>query len=120
MTTEERLEILEQELARAKRRNYWFLAVLGLAVGLFALGWYFAGTTGRAAEGVVEEVRANKFTLLDENGKECAILTMLEGAPGLRLYDENGKPRAGQGVFKGWPGLILHDDNGKLIWYAPR
>jgi len=40
MTTEERLEIVERELARAKSRNYWLAAGLGLALCLFALSCY--------------------------------------------------------------------------------
>ena len=37
MTTEERLERVERELARAKRRNRWLLVAVGLAGGMFAL-----------------------------------------------------------------------------------
>ena len=47
MTTEERLENLERELARAKRRNRWLLAGLGLCLGalvvVWALGWNTPG-----------------------------------------------------------------------------
>jgi hypothetical protein len=32
MTTDERLENLERELARAKRRSRWLLAAVGLAL----------------------------------------------------------------------------------------
>jgi hypothetical protein len=50
MTTEERLETLERELARAKRRNCWLLAGLVLCLGalvvVWALGW---NTPGRYA-----------------------------------------------------------------------
>ena len=113
MTTEERLEILERELARAKKWNLWVLASLSLAVGLFALGWYFTGTTGRAAEEVVKEVRANKFTLVDAKGRSRAMLGLIEGGPGLALYDENGEVRVWLAVSKDGPGLSLADENGK-------
>jgi multisubunit Na+/H+ antiporter MnhB subunit len=47
MTTEERLENLERELARAKRRNRWMVVVVGLGIVLLgvataAAGWAFA------------------------------------------------------------------------------
>jgi len=42
MTTEERFENLERELARAKRRNRWLLAAVALAIGV----WILAGTLG--------------------------------------------------------------------------
>ncbi|MCX5649031.1 MAG: hypothetical protein NTX40_08040 [Planctomycetota bacterium] len=46
MTTEERLENLERELARAKRRNRWLLAGLGLCLGALVVVW---ATQGRYA-----------------------------------------------------------------------
>ena len=42
MTTDERLENLEKELDRAKRRNRWLLALMGLALVV----WVLAGTLG--------------------------------------------------------------------------
>jgi hypothetical protein len=47
MTTDERLENLERELARAKRRNRWLLAAVGLALGV----WMLAGTLGPRTAG---------------------------------------------------------------------
>jgi len=44
MSTEERLENLERELARARRRNRWLMG--GLAVGLYLGLLVLAGTTG--------------------------------------------------------------------------
>jgi len=109
MTTEERLEILERELARAKRRNYWFMTVLGLAVGLFALNWYL-----RAAEGVAKEVRANKFILVDAKGKYRAQLAVVDKVgPLLGLYGEDDKPRAMLSVIMDGPALTLFDKNSK-------
>ena len=142
MTIEERLEILERELARATRRNHWFLAVIGLAGGLFALSWYSTGTTGRAAVGAEKQVIARMFILEDENGKPRATLGVLKKEPRLDMLDEKGETRAALAVFKDGPGLTLFDEkgktrasvvvlrnkpmiglsdeNGKLIWFAPR
>jgi len=46
MTTEERLEVLERELARTKRRNRWLLAGLVLCLGALVVVW---ATQGRYA-----------------------------------------------------------------------
>jgi len=50
MTTEERLENLERELARAKRRNRWVLVALTLGLGALTLVWLF-GAIVLSAEG---------------------------------------------------------------------
>ena len=50
MTTEERLENLERELARAKRSNRWLLAGLGLCLGASLVVWALGGNSqGRYA-----------------------------------------------------------------------
>ena len=64
MTTEERLEKVERELA----------AVYALGVGA-----------------VPKTIRAKEFILEDENGKRRAGLRVLKDGPGLYLYDEDGK-----------------------------
>jgi len=48
MTTGERLENLERELACVKRRNRWLLTVLGLGLGVLALVWASAAIAPRA------------------------------------------------------------------------
>jgi cell division protein FtsL len=47
MTTEERLENLERELARAKRRNRWLVAVMALV--LMGLVYALASNSTRIA-----------------------------------------------------------------------
>ena len=41
MTTEERLEKLEKELSRAKRRDLWLLVGVGLCLGTGLVAWAF-------------------------------------------------------------------------------
>ena len=115
MTTDERLDKLEKELARAKRRNRRLLAVVGLVVGAFALVWIVA----RAGCNAQSVIRANAFVLQDENGKARAELRMDKDGPGLSLFDAAGKTRAGLTVVKDAPMLSLYDENGKAIWQAP-
>jgi len=43
MTTEERLENLERELARANRRNRWMVAGLALCLGASIVVWVLGG-----------------------------------------------------------------------------
>ena len=116
MTTKERLEKLERELARAKRLNRrMVLAGAGLLLGMFALLLVGRSMTS-VAQGQEETARkkviwANEFVLLDDRGRERGRLHMLKNGPSLSLYDEKGgKPR----VILSTPGLMLLDENGKL------
>jgi len=145
MTTEERLENLERELARAKRRNRWLVAVVGLVVVGLILAWTWNKTTAtaQAAGGTEKVIGANMFVMADANGIYRAMLNMTNNEPGLTLLDENGKiganlsggGPAGPGLTmcdengkirvllfvnkKVGPGLRLLDENGKTIWSAP-
>lgn len=116
MTTDERLDKLEKELARAKRRNRRLLAVVGLAMGVVALVWIVGLVGGKApvrtfsdalressAAGTV--IRANQFVLEDQNGKSRAGLGVAEGSAGLVLTDEDGHLCASLVAGKGGPEL---------------
>jgi len=116
MTTEERLENLERELARAKRRTRRLLAGAVLVLGIGLVVWAFGPdkTLAQVAAGGVKEVRANQFLLVDENGKPRAKLSVDKDGPWLVLADENGKDRAALGVDEDGPRLALLDANGKV------
>ena len=51
MTTEERLENLERELAHVKSRNRWLLAAVGLVLGVWILAATLGPTTAAAPVG---------------------------------------------------------------------
>jgi len=146
MTTEERLEALEKELIRAKRRNRWSLTGAAL---VFVLGVVLCGkaagpsqAAAQPADGTVNEVRASKFTLVDQNGKARARLAMTELGPALAFLDAQGKLRVDLTMTElgpvlalrdaqekaridlfvteaGGPALFLNDAQGKPIWSAP-
>jgi len=94
MTTEERLEKLECELARAKRHNRVLLAAAGVGLGV----WIAAGTFGPAMAGApggaaaIKEVRASRFVVVDKNGKDRAWLSVDSEGTALFFVDENGMP----------------------------
>ncbi len=115
MTTEERLETLEKELARAKRRSRRLLAAVGLVAGAVALVWVVVGAGCNTQGGKVPTViRAGRFQLVDENGSDRAVLTVDKDGPSLTLLDENGNDRALLYMFReDEPGLLLLDENGK-------
>ena len=93
MTIEERLEKLERQLGRAKRRNYWLLVGLAVCVGLGGVAWAFRPEPARAqpALNAVKEIRANRFILEDKQGKTRAQLTVYSDGPRLSLFDQQGK-----------------------------
>jgi hypothetical protein len=120
MTTEERLDKAERDLARAKRRNYWLLLSVMLLLVLYVLGWSGAPAGNIVLAGpfkhgltpfeklgekdVVENaaadeagekvVVANRFILLDDAGEIRAVLGMAGDQPDLVLYNERGKIKA--------------------------
>lgn len=123
MTTDERLEALERELAvakaeatRGKRRNRRLLTAVGLAAGVFALVWVIAAAATRTqAQGGVSPttIRASQFILTDEKGKCRAVLNLTEDGPALVLTDESNKPRGTLNMGKLGPALGLFDESGR-------
>jgi len=147
--TEVRLENLERELAetkaelgRVKRRNLLLLRGGFLIAGLLALVWMTLNTGCSAPfkreATVQQEIRAKKFTLVDEHGMDRATLSIdkdgsgpdlvltdknyhiriilglgKSGNAGLILNDDNGLSRASLSVNKGGPSLVLLDEKGK-------
>jgi hypothetical protein len=116
MTIEERLENIERELGRVKRRNRWLLGAILLLVGGLVAAWAFKTTVTTAqaqGAGAVKEVRANSFVLEDENGKGRAILFTLQDETDLLLWGGNGKSYARLNVTKDGPKMALYDESGK-------
>ena len=116
MTIEDRLENMERELGRVKRRNRWLLGTMLLLVGGLVAAGAFKTTVNSAqaqGAGAVKEVRAKRIVLEDENGQERAILGLIEDNPALKLFDKNGKTRAALSLFEDEPRLALRDENGK-------
>ena len=116
MTTEERLEKLEKELARAERRNRWLLAgaafVIIVGVGLCGNAFRVNEAMAQPVSGAVKEVRAKNFVLVDQSDRVRAELRMTEDQPGLALFDERGKARAVLSMLENRPALALVDDQG--------
>ena len=102
------------------RKQYALLVAVVAACSL--LGGMISGrllTAKAATETKAEEqdkkvVTAEKFVVVDKNGKERAVLDVSEGRSGLWIYDENGKPRVVLGGIQEGGGLGLSDKNGKL------
>ena len=111
------------------RKQYYValavLAVAGLAGGALA-SWLAPGKAAWAQEEAVGVLTARKFRLVDDEGKERAVLGMFQSAvyprtgerlanvSGLRLYDTLGNKRAALTLYEdGRPGLSLFDATGK-------
>ena len=115
MIIEERLENMDRELGRIKRRNRWLMgAILVLLGELVASGVFKTMMTPAQAQvaGAVKEIRANSFVLEDENGNGRAGLGVDKDGPALALYDENGKVRVLLSAFKDGPAISLYNENG--------
>ncbi|HUU30077.1 MAG TPA: hypothetical protein VM123_19910 [archaeon] len=115
MTIEERLEVVERELAVSRRRTRRLWISLGLAGAVCALVWSLTATTSTAkAQEPGKVIRANAFIVEDENGKGRAMLNANKDGTGLSLRDENGQIRAGIDAYKDGPMLGLYDENEKV------
>lgn len=113
MTIEERFEILEKELAAAKRLIHRLMFGAGLVLGMCVLFVAVHGGAGVAHGQTGERViRAKRFMVEDDQGRIRAGLYVDEDGPKLFLSDENGKVRACMGVFKNVPNLYLYDEKG--------
>jgi len=92
MTTDERLQRLEKELART-RRGFLFL-VLALAVCALAWAVDLDNTAGAAGPVGPNIVSANQFDLVDPNGKVRMSLGMASMGPALTIFSQSGQPHA--------------------------
>jgi hypothetical protein len=75
----------------------------------------YAAGQAKAAAPVQAVVRAQKFELVDRNGKERTVLALMDGQPVLALLDEKGLWRAALSLDSdGSPRLGLLDEKGKI------
>jgi hypothetical protein len=104
MAIEERLENMEKQLGRLKRRNRWLLgAILFLAGGLIVL----AVVKTTVPQGTVKELRAKRIALEDENGIVRVSLMGDSEMSGMWLFNDKGESRASLSVDKYGPRLSL-------------
>ena len=92
-----RLEQLERDVRREKRRTRWLLVLVGLAAVGVVFAWTWATTTATAQAQGPKVIRANQFV----------------------LDDEKGRPRAWLFVDKNGPRMTMLNENGQAIWSAP-
>ncbi len=101
----ERLERVERQNRRMKR--------IGIA-GFLCIGAVFlVGAQGNKPE-VLEEVRAKRFVVIDDNGRERTVLSATADACSFLMSDENGKPRVTLSATKTHMLLAFFDSHGKV------
>lgn len=96
----ERLEKLEKQNRRLKRAGLVVMVLAGatLLIGQAKPQW---------------KVEAERFVLMDANGKVRAELGMAVHGPHLAFYDEAGTRRAVLGIVQKGPGLFFLDTTQK-------
>jgi hypothetical protein len=118
MTIEERLENLERETGRLKRRNRWLLGAILLVAGGLVFPLFFETTASRAraqAEGTAKEIRAKRIVVEDENGKSRIMLSAGNNSPMMSLADEDGNSRITLFWSKISTGLMIYGENYKNL-----
>jgi hypothetical protein len=94
--------------------NRFKWAVVVLAGCALAALVYAAGKASAEAPAATV-VRAQRFVLVDSEGRERAELGLVQGGPCLRLLDNDGKPRAALMLASdGSPQLSLKDGNSQV------
>lgn len=112
MAIEERLERLEQELHRVQRR-YRNLLVGCAACFASALALWLATPQALLADAAVaKEIRANRFVLVDGDGKERAEWNASVHRARMTFSDQQGTIRASFGLVETGAILGLFDDKG--------
>jgi len=119
MTTEERLDVLERELARLKFRNRWLVAVVVLSILGLGLASTWTLTTASAQDRLAglspKILRGTELVLEDEDGKHTATLRASQDGVHLALGDENRLIRASLEMdLREGPSLKLRDKDGKI------
>ena len=109
MSTDERMERIEGQLARIRWINRCLIACIVLSLGVWFIRETFTPETA-AEQSDVKVIRANGFILEDENGKIHADLTVFNRGPRLSLYDKKGNTRAKLYVGMSGPSLSLSDE----------
>lgn len=104
ITIEQRLLELEHKWSRAKWLNRMVMVLLLLVIAAIVAGISRDSRT----------ITARAFSVVDQNGKERALLGLIKQGPGLTLSDENGKLRAALTAEKDGPRLALYDENGEV------
>jgi hypothetical protein len=112
MTTDERLQRVERQLARVRFLNRCIVLCIVLSSGVWFVSRTFGPKTAWAESGA-KVIRANKFVLEDKNGKVRGLLGTSKDAPHLWLHDENGKVRVAVASGTAGSALSLFDENGK-------
>lgn len=102
MITEERFEKMEIELTNVKRDIQKLMAVVMQGE---------AKTAG--INGQLNIIKAQKFIVVDDNGKSRASLEIIKGVPSLNLSDKNGKLGISLTIIENEPSLDIYDDNEK-------
>jgi hypothetical protein len=113
MTTDQRIEKMEGQLARVRWSNRLLITCIVLSLGIWFILKTFEPGTALAASGG-KTIFAKQFVLEDEKGKPRVILGFGAKGPGLYMWDENEKLSAILAMQKENSGLMLYDDNGKL------
>jgi hypothetical protein len=112
MMSQGQLTFMAQRLNRLERSHRrWKLLASGLLGILVLLS--LMGATIQKGGNVAEVIRAQRFLLVDEDGKTRAELAVEKGWSGLRLKDANGRVRALLVVEAEGPILELRDKKGR-------
>lgn len=111
MTTDERLEKMEAQLAHVRLINRCLVTGAVVCVAVWGLTETF-GPERTWAQSGVKEVRASSFVVEDKDHRGTAVLAHFgEVGPGLVLMDEKNIPRVSVMLKTSMPSIEFRDEN---------
>ncbi len=110
MTIEARLETLERELVSSRQciRRLW--AGIALAI-VSCVG---IGATKPESQETAKLIRAERFELVDTNGRTRVVTAVIDNVSGMTLYSEKGQKTASLIQGKDGSVLAMSDENNKM------
>ncbi|RKU08580.1 hypothetical protein C6502_15325 [Candidatus Poribacteria bacterium] len=115
--------------------GYMALGAVIMLVGL-AVGAIVSPPLIAQSNGVFDEIRCSKLTVVDKNGNEGIIVVSMEEGNGVIILDEDGKTAIELSAFASKPqfypnalvaiakspllnGIKIYDEAGEIKWKAP-
>ena len=112
--SETQTDAITQRLERLERGNRGWKILGSAAVAILGLTFLIGAAGGKGSE-ILEEVRATKFVVVDENENRWGELTVSQGTPALNLFDVSGERRLVLTVDSGRLAFGLLDANGNTL-----
>lgn len=99
--------------SRTTRMAQGLVLFTGAACGAALMMLIMGQAPGEAAPRAERVVVAERFVLVDDQGRRRAVVGVSTEGPGFYLLDETERPRVGLDMARGRPSLVFSDEHGR-------